>query len=194
MEVKDKIVFKTHKKLCCPPHYIPHKIPDGKPIKNEPCHTHNKTWRRVHHNIFCKLLKCPNYKFMKKETEKITERKKRKKPQIKWPHPCRHTPARFIEALVLDIKSIPGLFMSDEANAKWHLKHVCPHCSKHRKSFRDIKEKGDMCMWEEMWKQGHYVDYPRNFGIKTWILYYLGIRSNLKRFHSLYEKLTKKKK
>ena len=114
--------------------------------------------------------------------------------KLKWPHPCKHTPKRFLEALTLDIMSIPGLFMSDEANAKWHLKHVCPHCSQHRKSFRDPKEKGDFCLWEDAWKRGHYVEYPRNFGIKAWILYYLGVRTNMRRFYNLYKKLLKQPK
>ena len=119
--------------------------------------------------------------------------KKTHTPRFKWPRPCKHTPKRFFEALILDIMSIPGLFMSEEANAKWHLKHVCPHCSQHRKSFRDPKEQGDICLWEDIWKKGHYIEYPRNFGIKSWILYYLGIRTNLKRFSHLYKKLLKKK-
>jgi len=62
LNIKDKkIISRTR---FYPPHYLPHKFPVGKKIKNEPCHIHKRKWRMFHHKLFCKLLKCPNYKFM----------------------------------------------------------------------------------------------------------------------------------
>lgn len=62
LNIEDKIMISRSR--VCPAHYFPHKLPFGKPIENEPCHLHKKTWRMLHHIIFCKYLKCPNYKFM----------------------------------------------------------------------------------------------------------------------------------
>jgi hypothetical protein len=52
------------KNRCCPPHFLPHKLPFGKRICDEHCHIHMAKWRMKHHSFFCKILKCPNYKFM----------------------------------------------------------------------------------------------------------------------------------
>ncbi|MBT6068824.1 hypothetical protein HOG48_03640 [Candidatus Peregrinibacteria bacterium] len=58
-------------KRCCPAHYWPHVMPFFQdPVTDEPCHTHEAAWRRAHHNFFCRILKCPNYKFMRKESKK----------------------------------------------------------------------------------------------------------------------------
>jgi len=65
MDIKDKI--KLSKTRCCPPHYMPHKLPFGDKVTDEPCHYHNSWLRRLHHNFFCKWLKCPNYEFMIKK-------------------------------------------------------------------------------------------------------------------------------
>jgi len=71
MEIADKIVLSEEK--CCPPHYIPHKLPFGKPVDNEPCHTHIASWRKAHHDTFCRILKCPHYQFMKNESENLNK-------------------------------------------------------------------------------------------------------------------------
>jgi hypothetical protein len=62
MKIKDKILISEE--LCCPPHYIPHKIPIGEKISDEPCHIHEAGWRMSHHVIFCKIIKCKNCGFM----------------------------------------------------------------------------------------------------------------------------------
>jgi len=64
MNILDKENISNNK--FCPPHYIPHKLPFGKKITNEKCHIHKAKWRMKHHTIFCKILKCPHYKFMMK--------------------------------------------------------------------------------------------------------------------------------
>ncbi|MBI2046562.1 hypothetical protein HYT26_00155 [Candidatus Pacearchaeota archaeon] len=58
------------KKKFCPPHYIPHKLPLGKKIIDEPCHIHKKVHNMIHHKFFCKCLKCSHYNFMIKELGK----------------------------------------------------------------------------------------------------------------------------
>lgn len=62
LNIKDKVPISDKK---CPPHYLPHKLPFGDKITEETCHTHIAWWRRVHHNLFCQILKCPNYKEMR---------------------------------------------------------------------------------------------------------------------------------
>jgi len=62
----------------------------------------------------------------------------------------------------------------------WHLKHVCPKCSEHRKSFRD-PDGGTCCLWLVAWKNGEY-DVPRDFGILNYLRYYLGMRTNLSKY------------
>ena len=64
MNIKDKIICEGNR--VCPPHYFPHKLPFGKPITNEPCHFHHRKWGMWHHILFCKYLKCPNFKSMMK--------------------------------------------------------------------------------------------------------------------------------
>ena len=69
LHIKDKINLKCKgcKKMCCPPHTFPHKLPFTKPIADEPCHFHKAKWRMLHHRIFCSILKCPHYKKMMEE-------------------------------------------------------------------------------------------------------------------------------
>jgi hypothetical protein len=69
MDIKDKM--EISKTRCCPPHYFPHKLPFGKKICNEKCHFHAAKWRMIHHTLFCKYLKCPNYKFMMKKKKSM---------------------------------------------------------------------------------------------------------------------------
>ncbi len=70
-EIKDTVPLGDGTK-CCPPHYFPHAIPFvQKPVTNEQCHTHSAISHRMHHNFFCKALRCPHYEFMIKETKKI---------------------------------------------------------------------------------------------------------------------------
>lgn len=94
--------------------------------------------------------------------------------------PSIKTPFYFLEAITLDIIAIPGQLTTKKANAKWHLKFVCPLCSKHRKSFRYGKNKKE-CMWHDQWKKKNY-DFSRTFGIINWLKYYLGIKADLKKY------------
>jgi hypothetical protein len=69
MDIKDKKIISNEKH--CPSHYLPHKIPFGEKISDEPCHFHYKKWRMMHHKPFCKfIVKCPHYEFMIKEYNK----------------------------------------------------------------------------------------------------------------------------
>lgn len=73
--IKDTIVLGDETR-CCPPHHLPHSFPMvQKPVTDEPCHTHRSKLHKLHHNFFCKFLKCPNYKFMMEETEHVLESK-----------------------------------------------------------------------------------------------------------------------
>lgn len=67
LNIKDKI--ELNKKLFCPPHCFPHKLPFTKPIIKELCHIHKAKWRMLHHLFFCKILGCPHYKKMKEYYE-----------------------------------------------------------------------------------------------------------------------------
>ena len=68
LHIKDKFEIrgKNGKKIYCPPHHIPHKLPFTKPITDEPCHYHKAKWRMMHHIPFCYLF-CPHYKQMMKK-------------------------------------------------------------------------------------------------------------------------------
>mgnify|MGYP005623293329 CR=1 FL=1 len=101
--------------------------------------------------------------------------------------PSLKTPSRFLEAIYLDVISIPGRFMSKEDNAKWHLKHVCPHCSKWRKCFRDPKRKGN-CLWLNAWET-EKCEFSRDFGIKNWLRYYAGLKTDLRKYKKEFLKL-----
>lgn len=90
------------------------------------------------------------------------------------------TPKKILEAITLDILSIPGTFMLKQNNAKYHLNYICPICSNHRKSFRDI-DNSKKCYWETQWKNGNY-EIPKNFGIMNWIKYYLGLKPILEKY------------
>ena len=48
----------------CPPHYLPHKLPVGAKVTDEPCHFHKARWRMAHHRFVCRRLRCPNYSTM----------------------------------------------------------------------------------------------------------------------------------
>ena len=75
MNIKDKEDLEEPG-LYCPPHYFPHKLPDGNPIIDEPCHTHQSKLRMIHHSTFCKMLKCPNYeKMIKVDKERRSNKK-----------------------------------------------------------------------------------------------------------------------
>lgn len=91
------------------------------------------------------------------------------------------TPFYFVEAVVLDLASLPGRAMDEAGNAKWHLMHVCPKCSRWRKSFRDPDGDGSRCLWKEQWEKGNY-DFSRDFGVVNLIRYYLGMRTNLGKY------------
>lgn len=72
MNILDKVEISNCK--FCPPHYLPHKLPFGKKIDDEPCHYHKARWRMMHHKFFCKLLKCPHYKYMIKRYKKYIKK------------------------------------------------------------------------------------------------------------------------
>jgi hypothetical protein len=87
---------------------------------------------------------------------------------------------KIILNIYLDVISIPGLFMSQKLNAKYHLKFICPKCSKHRRKFRDVLHTGN-CWWEANWKKEIY-NIPKNFGILNWTKSYFGIDTDLTNF------------
>lgn len=59
----------------CPPHYTPHKLPDGNPITDEPCHFHtSRIHQYLHHIPFC-LTKCPHYRTMLKARKKYLSKR-----------------------------------------------------------------------------------------------------------------------
>ena len=75
MKFKDTISLGDGSRYC-PSHYLPHAMPLlQKPITDEQCHTHRSFFHKLHHNFFCKFLKCPNCKFMLEETKKIENNK-----------------------------------------------------------------------------------------------------------------------
>jgi hypothetical protein len=53
----DKVHYNTG--AHCPPHYLPHKLPVGRPVSDEPCHFHKSGFHMLHHTPFCRKLKCP---------------------------------------------------------------------------------------------------------------------------------------
>ncbi len=75
MDINDK--KEISRTRCCPPHHTPHKIPFGEKISDEKCHTHKAKWRMAHHTLFCKYLKCFNYKFMMGKYKKSLSKKKK---------------------------------------------------------------------------------------------------------------------
>lgn len=97
------------------------------------------------------------------------------------------TPIRFLEAIFLDILTIPGGFMSKERNARYHLKYVRPLCSKWRKSFRNFDGK-NKCLWYEAWEKGKF-NVSRKFGFMNTIRYYFGLRTNLTRYEKEFKLL-----
>lgn len=81
---------------------------------------------------------------------------------------------------LLDLVSVPGLFMSRERNAKWHLRHICPRCPEERRRHRDVYGKG-ICWWEENWKKGNF-SIPKHMGIKNVFRVHAGGETVLDRF------------
>jgi len=45
----------------CKSHRLAHL---GKLHVNEPCHFHKNKINQIHHSIYCKLTRCPNYELM----------------------------------------------------------------------------------------------------------------------------------
>ncbi|MFH1152004.1 MAG: hypothetical protein V1788_02670 [Nanoarchaeota archaeon] len=68
LNIKDKKIISKNR--FCPPHWWPHTFPWKKKITTESCHIHKRKWRMFHHKLFCKFLKCPNYKFMVNKSKK----------------------------------------------------------------------------------------------------------------------------
>ena len=71
MNILDKTEFDDAEGRCCPSHYLPHKLPIGERITDEPCHIHAAQWRRAHHDFFCQILKCPHYRYMREKTNAV---------------------------------------------------------------------------------------------------------------------------
>lgn len=68
MHIDDKIIIteidsEGTPEKCCPPHYLPHKLPIGQPIEDEPCHYHENPLRMLHHVPFCYQW-CQHYESM----------------------------------------------------------------------------------------------------------------------------------
>ena len=56
---------------CCPPHYLPHKMPFGLKIVDEKCHFHKYKLSMFHHIFYCRqILKCPHVESMLEENKK----------------------------------------------------------------------------------------------------------------------------
>ena len=78
-----------------------------------------------------------------------------------------------LKDLLLNIKSVPSLFMNKEDNARYHLLHICPYCPKYRRNTRDINDDGD-CYWFTEWSKGNY-DIPKNLSLLQRLkIYYNG--------------------
>jgi hypothetical protein len=101
--------------------------------------------------------------------------------------PSIKTPVRFLEAVILDSISIPCFFMSKKGLALYHLKFMCPICSNWRKSFRDPR-RGNKCMWYGAWRKGCF-EGPRIYGIKNAVRYYLGLKTDLKKYQKEFKKV-----
>ena len=82
--------------------------------------------------------------------------------------------------LLLDIISIPGVFMPKKYNALYHLKIICPLCPKYRRKLRDVDKRGE-CYWFSKLKKGDY-GIPRYFGAKNFINQYLFLKTDLSEF------------
>lgn len=80
--------------------------------------------------------------------------------------------------------------MSNEGNAKFHLKYICPNCPEWRRKRRQVYDK--KCFWEDNWKKGNY-DLPRvaMVGPKN---FFNAVFSNKVDFKKFREKLEKDKK
>jgi hypothetical protein len=74
LDIEDKVEISSEdgKRLVCPTHHIPHKLPIlTKPICDENCHYHNSRLRMLHHIAFCYYISCPNRrKMLKKYSER----------------------------------------------------------------------------------------------------------------------------
>jgi len=47
------------------------------------------------------------------------------------------------------------LFLIKKANAKFHLKYLCPRCPKEKSKTRDILNEGE-CFWHKNWRNNNY--------------------------------------
>jgi len=55
--------------------------------------------------------------------------------------------------------------------AQYHLKHICPQCSYHKRETRDILH-DHHCYWNENWKKQNY-EIPMFMGIWNYIRLYV---------------------
>tara|TARA_Y100000310_G_C20548124_1_gene746639 strand:+ start:799 stop:1074 length:276 start_codon:yes stop_codon:yes gene_type:complete len=85
-----------------------------------------------------------------------------------------------LEFLKLDLISIPSLFLWKKANARYHLKYVCPKCPKCRREMRDVENKKE-CWWNSNWSKENY-DIPKTFGVWNWISQYIFFKTNLSKY------------
>ena len=71
--------------------------------------------------------------------------------------------------------------------ATYHLKHICKHCSYHKRETRDIFHHGK-CWWCENWKKGNYDEIPFWMGLKNYIRLYIFRKPIIICFHGkIYE-------
>ncbi|HJW97351.1 MAG TPA: hypothetical protein VJ485_04280 [archaeon] len=77
---------------------------------------------------------------------------------------------RKLECMYLDALSLPGLLMSKENNAKYHLSHICPRCPRERKKLRQI-DGIDECWWKHNWENGNF-GISKNFGWRNYLRQY----------------------
>ncbi|MBT7902516.1 hypothetical protein HN587_01540 [Candidatus Woesearchaeota archaeon] len=60
------------------------------------------------------------------------------------------------------------IHMIKKSNAKFHLKHICPHCEHHKRETRDMLHDGQ-CYWNETWQKGKYDKLPAWMGLHNFI-------------------------
>ena len=113
--------------------------------------------------------------YMKEELEKPIDPKLRKRLIRRIIHTA--------WAMMLELISIPALFMAKKNSAAYHLRFVCPICPSSRKIHRDVD--GDStCWWEYNWRRKNYK-IPKHFGVINWIRQYTHFGTNLKKFKNI---------
>ncbi len=57
-------------------------------------------------------------------------------------------------------------------NANFHLKHICPHCTLHKRKTRDLKHHGK-CYWNQNWKRKNFDSIPFWMGFVNFFRLYV---------------------